>query len=81
MPITNIGSGEIKEVADRKLPTKLDPERKRSAAEGQKGIGPNEQCFCDDQEDFAMGVDTEGKHKAHIEQPMATSKPGARNSF
>ena len=33
---------DIKTVRDRKLPTKLDPECKRSQAEGARGKGMNE---------------------------------------
>ena len=50
----------IKEVRDRKLPTRLDPECKASQKRGESGIGNNPKSHAQDFEDFGMGVDTAG---------------------
>lgn len=42
---SRIGSGQPKQVADRKLPTKLDPECTRSAKRGTQGKGLNDQTM------------------------------------
>ncbi len=44
-PHINEGRGEFREVKDRKLPTKLDPESRRSQAQGATGRGTNEQTM------------------------------------
>lgn len=57
MPITNIGSGSIREVSDRKLPLELDPECKRSQEEGWTGKGLNKQTFNESMAELNQGVD------------------------
>jgi hypothetical protein len=67
----------IKTVVDRKLPQNLDPECKRSQAQGSTGSGHNVKSHAQDMEDFAMGVDTAGRETA---QPSNPAKDGARVS-
>jgi hypothetical protein len=67
----------IKEVRDRKLPTRLDPECKASQKRGESGIGNNPKSHAQDFEDFAMGVDTAGRETA---QPPNPAKDGAKVS-
>jgi hypothetical protein len=50
----------IKEVKDRKLPTKHDPEHKESQEKGHTGIGHNTKSHSENHADFGMGVDTAG---------------------
>jgi hypothetical protein len=50
----------IKEVNDRKLPTKLHPDHKASQEKGHTGIGHNRKSHMDNHADFGMGVDTFG---------------------
>lgn len=45
MPTTNIGSGSIREESDRKVPTQLDPECKRSQARGARDAGLNKKTM------------------------------------
>jgi hypothetical protein len=59
----------IKEVRDRKLPPNLDPECKASQEKGHAGIGHNKKSYREDQSDFAMNVDTEGREKAQTPDP------------
>jgi hypothetical protein len=62
MPITNIGSGEIKEVRDSKLPQKIDPECLRSQEQGWFGDrGLNKQTMNESLADFNHGVDISGE--------------------
>lgn len=56
-PHINEGRGQIREVFDRPLPTKLDPECKRSAEQGDKGKGMNEQTLNESLADFNHGVE------------------------
>jgi len=50
----------IKEVSDRKLPTKHDPEHKASQEKGHIGIGHNKKSHAENHADFGMGIDTAG---------------------
>jgi hypothetical protein len=67
----------IKEVRDRKLPSKLDPECKRSQAQGSSGIGHNAKSHAQDLADFAMAADTTGRETA---QPPDPAKDGRKVS-
>jgi len=54
----NSGGTDVREVFDRKLPTKLDPEYVRSQEQGRKGIGLNELSMNDSmKEHLNQGVD------------------------
>jgi|HubBroStandDraft_6_1064221.scaffolds.fasta_scaffold208596_4 hypothetical protein len=75
--LDHIGSGNAKVANDRKLPTKLDPECKRSQAQGSSGSGHNQKSYREDQADFAMDVDTEGREKAQTPDP---AKEGSKVS-
>jgi hypothetical protein len=59
----------IKTVTDRKLPPNLDAEHKASQERGHVGIGHNKKSYREDQSDFAMNVDTEGREKAQTADP------------
>jgi hypothetical protein len=62
MPMTNIGSGEIKQVRDRKLPEKIDSECLQSAEQGNSGDrGLNRQTMAESMSDLAQGVDITGE--------------------
>jgi hypothetical protein len=59
----------IKEVKDRKLPTKLDPEHKASQEKGHTGIGHNRKSHAEHHADFGMGVDTFGPADRALTRP------------
>ena len=62
MPITNIGSGDPKEVRDRVVPYKIDPECLRSGEEGRSGDrGLNPQTMNESLGDLNQGVDITGE--------------------
>jgi hypothetical protein len=67
-----MGSGEIKDVRDRKLPEKIDPESLRSQEQGGKGKGPNQQTMNESQADFNHSVEIAG------ESPVDGSYSGSR---
>ena len=52
VPHINEGRGQIREVFDRPLPTKLDPECTRSAEEGGRGKGLTKQSMNESLADF-----------------------------
>lgn len=56
-PHINNGYGTFREVSDRKLSTKPDPERIRSQEEGRKGKGLNKQTMNESLADFNHGVE------------------------
>lgn len=60
MPITNIGSGSIREESDRKVPTELDPECKRSQARGNRDAGLNKQTMNESLAELNQGVRIDG---------------------
>ena len=53
----NSGGTDAREVFDRKLPTELDPECKRSQERGWTGKGLNEKTMNESLQDFNLGVD------------------------
>lgn len=59
MAKNNIGSGQQKRVADRKLPTKLDPECMRSAKRGGQGKGLNDQTMNESLADMGQASEIE----------------------
>jgi len=54
---SNIGGANVREVFDRRLPTALEPECKRSQEEGSKGKGLNQQTMNESLADFNHGVE------------------------
>ena len=66
----------IKEVRDRKLPPNLDPECKRSQAQGSSEIGHNAKSHAQDMHDFGMAVDTTGREKAQTPDPAKDGVTG-----
>jgi hypothetical protein len=71
----------IKTVSDRKLPPNLDPECKRSQAQGSSGIGHNKKSYNEDQADFGLAADTTGNVKAQTSEPAKEKVSGTLPSF
>jgi len=53
----NNGGTNVREVSDRKVPTRLDPECTRSYEQGRVGKGLNKQTFNESMADLNQGVD------------------------